>query len=258
MNYTGDFETATWLEDETFVWAYAICEIGNEDNIKIGNSLEDFMNFIEINKNSNYYFRNLKFDGEFVIHYLLTHGFTHIKNRKDKKDKTFSTLISDMGMFYTIEIFFKVGNKTVKKAKLIDSLKIIPLSIDETAKAFGLPISKLKIDYNYPRERGHKLTDEEIEYIKNDVKIDAMALNMLFDEGLNRITSASNALFSYKLTHSKSKFESMFPELPYEIDKDMRSAYKGGFTFLNKIYKEVDTGGGVVLDVNSLYPSVRL
>ena len=109
MNYTADFETATWLEDETFVWAYAICEIGNEDNIKIGNSLDDFMDFIEINKNSNYYFRNLKFDGEFVIHYLLTHGFTHIKNRKDKRDKTFSTLISDMGMFYTIDIFFKSG-----------------------------------------------------------------------------------------------------------------------------------------------------
>lgn len=256
MNYTADFETATWLEDSTYVWAYAICEIGNEDNIKIGNSIEDFMNFIEINKNSNYYFRNLKFDGEFVIHYLLTHGFTHIKNRKDKKDKTFSTLISDMGMFYTIEIFFKVGNKTVKKAKLIDSLKIIPLSIKDTAKAFGLPISKLEIDYNYPRERGHILTEEEREYIKNDVKIDAMALNMMFDEGLNRITSASNALFSYKLTHSKSKFETMFPELPYEIDKDMRCAYKGGFTYLNPIYKEVDTKEGVVLDVNSLYPSV--
>ena len=25
--FTGDFETATWLEDETFVWAWAVCEI---------------------------------------------------------------------------------------------------------------------------------------------------------------------------------------------------------------------------------------
>jgi hypothetical protein len=25
--YTGDFETATWFEDETWVWAWAVCEI---------------------------------------------------------------------------------------------------------------------------------------------------------------------------------------------------------------------------------------
>lgn len=40
------------------------------------------------------------------------------------------------------------------------------------------------------------------------------------------------------------------------MDKDLRKAYKGGFTYLNPIYKEKDVGEGVVLDVNSLYPSV--
>ena len=25
--YVGDFETATWLEDETWVWAWSVCEI---------------------------------------------------------------------------------------------------------------------------------------------------------------------------------------------------------------------------------------
>lgn len=25
--YTADFETATWLEDETYVWAWAVSEI---------------------------------------------------------------------------------------------------------------------------------------------------------------------------------------------------------------------------------------
>lgn len=256
MKFTADFETATWLEDETFVWAWAICEIGNEDNIKIGNDINDFMYLLEKEKNSEVYFHNLKFDGEFIIHYLLTHGFTHIKDRKEKKDKTFSTLISDMGMFYSIEIFFKVGNKRVKKVKLIDSLKIIPFGVDQIAKSFGLPISKLKIDYNLPRERGHILTEEETNYIKHDVKIVALALNVLFKEGLTRITTASNSLYNFKETHSKSKFERMFPILPYEIDKDMRKAYKGGFTYLNPIYKEKDVSSGVVLDVNSLYPSV--
>ena len=256
MKFTADFETATWLEDETYVWAWAICEIGNEDNIKIGNDIDSFMKYIEYESNSTFYFHNLKFDGEFIIHYLLTHGFTYVKNRKERKDKTFTTLISDMGMFYTIEVFFKVGNKRIKNAKFVDSLKIIPFGVDAIAKSFGLPISKLELDYDLPRERGHILTEHERDYIKNDVKIVALALNVLFNEGLDRITTASNALFSYKKTHSKSKFENMFPLLSYEVDEDLRSAYKGGFTYMNPIYKEVDTKEGVVLDVNSLYPSV--
>ena len=32
MKFTADFETATWLSDKSFVWAFALCEIGNEDN----------------------------------------------------------------------------------------------------------------------------------------------------------------------------------------------------------------------------------
>lgn len=258
MKFTADFETCTWLSDETYVWAWAVCEIGNEDNIKIGNDIDSFMKFIELQTNSEYYFHNLKFDGEFIIHYLLTHGFTYVEDRKKRKDKTFTCLISDMGMFYTIEVFFKVGNKRVKNAKFIDSLKIIPFGVDAIAKSFGLPISKLKIDYNAYREVGHELTKEERDYIKNDVKIVALALNVLFNEGLTRITTASNALYNFKKTTKESKFKNMFPLLSLEVDEDLRSAYKGGFTYLNPIYKEVDTGGGVVLDVNSLYPSVRL
>ena len=256
MKFTADFETSTWQENESFVWAFALCEIGNEDNIIIGNNIDDFMKYVEHLPNSDIYFHNLKFDGEFIIHWLLTHGFKHVINKKDRKDRTFSTLISDMGMFYTIEVYFKHWGKRDKKVKFIDSLKIIPFGVSQIAKSFGLPINKLEIDYNKPRELGHTLTKEENDYIKNDVKIVALALNMLFNEGLTRITTASNALNNYKETIGKSKFENLFPELDYELDQDIRLSYKGGFTYLNPIYKEKDTGAGIVLDVNSLYPSV--
>ena len=256
MNYTADFETATWLEDSSYVWAWAVCEIGNEDKITMGNTIDSFMEYIENNKSSKYYFHNLAFDGSFILDYLFKNGFKHIENKEDKEDKTFTTLISDLGMFYTIEVYFKVRGKKVRKATFIDSLKIIPFSVKVIAKSFGLPISKLEIDYNEPRELGHELTEEEKDYIKNDVKIVAMALKVLFDEKLNHITSASNALNDFKKGYKEEKFTKLFPCLPYEIDKDIRQAYKGGFTYLNPIYKEVDVGEGEVLDVNSLYPSV--
>ena len=31
--FTADFETATWLEDECYVWAWALCDIENPENV---------------------------------------------------------------------------------------------------------------------------------------------------------------------------------------------------------------------------------
>lgn len=199
----------------------------------------------------------IKFDGEFIISYLFNHGFEFIKDRKEKRDNTFTTLISDMGLFYSIEVYFKVNGRKTKKVTFIDSLKILNMSVEQVAKSFGLPISKLELDYDRPRERGYQLQEYEKEYITNDVKIMALALDTLFKEGLTYMTAGSDGLHDFKKTHSNRKFDRMFPQLNYIVDHDMRQAYKGGFTYLNPLYKEKDVGGGVVLDVNSLYPSVR-
>jgi len=254
--YTADFETCVWLPDETYVWAWAVSEIGNDENIVIDNNIDSFIEFCKKEKNADFYFHNLKFDGEFIIYWALTHGFTHVVDKSEIKENTFTTCISDMGQFYTITLYYKKGNKKVHKTTFYDSLKIIPFSVDDTAKAFNLPISKLKMDYKKPREIGHILTEDEKAYIKNDVQIMAKALKIIFDEKLTKMTRASNALADYKDIIGKAKFMHYFPTLEYEIDKDLRKSYRGGFTYLNPIYKEKDVGSGVVLDVNSLYPSV--
>ena len=94
--FTADFETATWLPDETYVWAWATCEIGNEENLTIGNNIETFIEFCKSQKNSEFYFHNLKFDGEFIIWWALKNGFRHVKKKEDIEANTFTTLISDM------------------------------------------------------------------------------------------------------------------------------------------------------------------
>lgn len=254
--FTADFETATWVKDETWVWAWAIAEIGNEENLIIDNNIDSFMEFCKKEKNSIFYFHNLKFDGEFIIYWLLKNNFKHVQKKEEIEDCTFTTLISKMGQFYNIVVYFKKGNKKVHKVTFIDSLKIIPFSVDDTAKAFNLPISKLKINYNTPREKNHKITDEEKAYIKNDVLIMAKALKIVFDEGLTRMTRASNALADYKSIVSKTKFKHCFPLISKELDENLRKSYKGGFTYLNPIYKEKDVKNIVNLDVNSLYPFV--
>ncbi len=225
--WSCDFETCTWLEDETYVWAWAMCEIGNEENCYTGIDIKDFLWFCEYNENSIGYFHNLKFDGNFIIDYLLNEGYTWIQNSSAKKTKSFTTLITSLGQFYSIEIYFKVTSKKTIKVTFYDSMKILPFSVKKIAKDFNLPIQKLSIDYNEYRERGHFLTDEEIEYIKHDVKIVSYALDTMFKEGMTKMTTAANALSEFKKIFGKRRFLEWFPELDIEVDDDLRAAYKG-------------------------------
>ena len=253
--FTADFETATWVPDETWVWAWALCDIEDVSHVEVGNSIESFFERIKKEANPYIYFHNLKFDGEFLIFHIMKNlGFEHVES-KEKRTGTFSTLISDMGLFYSIEVYFEVGKKT-KKVTFIDSLKIINQSVESMPKTFKIEENKLEIDYNAPREKGHILTGEEEAYIKNDVVIVAKALSYLFNMGLTKMTAGSNALSEYKEITRLNRFRSLYKPLNYEIDKDIRRAYRGGFTYLNPVYKNKEVKEGEVLDVNSLYPSV--
>lgn len=239
--FTADFETTT-NQSNCHVWAYAICEIGKTDNFIYGTNIKDFIEFCK-NPNENYvlYFQNLKFDSEFIISYLLQNDYKCIKDKKDRADKTFTTLISETGQFYSMEIYFDTHNKKhINKVTIYDSMKILNFSVDQIAHDFNLPIQKLKINYDLERDETHILTDDEIAYIKNDVTIMAMALEIMFNEDLTKMTIGSDALAHYKKLNKR--FITYFPILPYEIDKDIRRSYKGGFTYLNDIYQEQETG----------------
>lgn len=215
-----------------------------------GEDIDSFINYCSlINESSSFYFHNLKFDGEFIIHYLLTHGFVHV-NEKKLGVNQFSTIISELNVFYCIKVKFK--EEVI--ISFFDSLKLLNFSVEEVAKAFNLSIKKLEIDYKAKREKGHKITDEEKEYLKHDVMIMSLALEKMFEMKITRMTIASNAMNFFKDTISKKRFEEWFK--PPLYDKDLRQAYKGGFTYLNEIYRGKEVKEGIVLDVNSLYPSV--
>lgn len=253
MLYSADFET-TVDPNDCRVWAWGVCEINDGYKYKYGNNVDDFFSFMEHSGNSTFYFHNLKFDGEFIFVWLFEHGFKHVIERKDRASKTFTTIISDKGQFYCIEIIFEMKNKNVKKATIYDSLKILPFSVDQVAKAFALPIGKLTLDYATYREPGHVLTPHEVEYLRGDVEVMARALKIMFDQGLTKMTQGANALYDYKTITGKRNFERWFPTPDY--DADVRQSYKGGFTYLNPKYKGINVGTGLVFDVNSLYPWV--
>lgn len=252
--YAGDFETTTDKND-CRVWAYSLCNIEDHNEFVYGNSLDDFFELCQdYLHNYKIWFHNLKFDGVFILNWLFKHDFKWIESKKDRADKTFTTLIGDMGQFYNITVYFKIDKHHTNKVEFFDSLKIFPnFSVEKIATAFDLPIRKLKIDYKKYRPEGWELTPDEIAYIKNDVEIVAIALKEMFSRGLTKMTIASDAINYYR-DHFYG-FRKTFPLLPLEVDKDIRKSYRGGFTYVNEIWREKEVGKGMVLDVNSLYPS---
>lgn len=254
--FVADFETTTNAEN-CHVWAYAICEVGNKDNIIIGTTIDDFMKWCRDSKeNHKVFFHNLKFDGQFIMHWLFHNGFNHTTDPYEKESNTFNTLISDKGLYYQIEVIFYRKGKNVNKVVFQDSLKLIPLSVDAIAKSFKLPISKLQIDYAAHNDLpiGSPLTEDEKEYIQNDVKIVAYAIEYFYSQGLDKMTIGSCALAEYKKLIQKKNFNKYFPTPKYH--DDVKQSYRGGFTYLNPKFAEKSVKDGLVFDVNSLYPSV--
>ena len=245
--YVADFETTGMNEYEatgrTRVWLYSICD-SDSNIVEDGDCIEKFMEWCKGHHSSLIYFHNLKFDGSFIICWLLEHGFPYEEKLTSHSKRGFSTLIGDMGEFYQMKINFAPNCQVV----LYDSLKLIPLTVANIAKAFGLPIQKEIIDYN-----DYTITPEKLSYVHNDVRIVAMALKFFRDSGHTRMTIGSNAYHSFMDTYGSN---ALFPRLPKEWIEEWRPAYRGGRSQVNPKYAGELLKNVRRYDINSMYPSI--
>lgn len=188
-----------------------------------------------------------------MLDWLLKNGYVHIEGDQNFEDGTFKTLISNMGKFYSITVHWKDGHNT----EFRDSLKKLPMSVRRVAKSFNLEMTKGDIDYEAIRPVGWEMTEEEKDYLRRDVSIMAQAMAEVITNGMKKLTVASDSMAEFKNLSGMSKFNTQFPVLNSEIDSEIRRAYRGGFTYADERFKGRQLNrSGLVLDVNSLYPSV--
>ena len=147
----ADFETSTqeWYEKDGYarVWLWGLYDPYN-DMFNYGIDLDSFMENTLVfykNKTPIIYFHNLKFDGSYIVNWLFRNGFAFDKDLS--KAQTFTTAISDMGLWYYIDVCIYVKGKTKRTIRFQDSLKKIPLSVREMSSAFNLEYSKGDLDY---------------------------------------------------------------------------------------------------------------
>lgn len=267
--YACDFETTveddTRTQTESYVWSAAYAQL-YEDNQNIYHNIEDFFDWVfSTPDKSIFYFHNLKFDGFFILHYLLQNGFTftHVKTN-DMENDTFDCVISGDGRFYLI---------TIKKHGFLyfirDSLKLLPFRLEQIGKAFNTAHKKLSMNYKGEHYPNCKISAEESAYIINDVLCLKEALEIMLDKGMKKLTIGANCMKFYReQTRKEFDFKKFFRDLKnfnlhseqygYEnADQYIRKSYRGGWCYLKPEYanKWIRTNGKT-FDVNSLYPSV--
>ena len=277
-----DFETTVYKgQTSTEVWASASVELYTDD-VKIFHSIdEQFDYFLSLNCNIVAYYHNLKFDGSFWLSFLLVDlGYEQAyrkigeselavewKEEKWMSNKSFKYSISDKGMWYSIII--KVNNHFIE---IRDSLKLLPFSVKRIGESFGTKHKKLDMEYTGFRYAGCEITSDEQKYIANDVLVVKEALEIMFNEGHNKLTIGSCCLDEYKniCNHSTSimlDYKEMFPDM-YDVSIDetvykyntagdyIRKSYRGGWCYLVKGKENQIKTNGTTADVNSLYPSM--
>lgn len=276
--FMGDFETTVYKgQVHTEVWASALVEL-YKDTVKIDHSLQDTFDYLRSLKDSCIvYYHNLKFDGSFWLSFLLVDlklkqatWSTDKKNpnqvewlqEKDMPNNSFKYTISDKGQWYTIVI--KTGGKFIE---IRDSLKLLPFSVKRIGQAFKTNHQKLEMEYEGFRYAGCEITEQEKEYIANDVLVVKEALEIMFDEGHEKLTIGSCCLEEYKRIMGEQDYNMFFPDMTEfaideiysypNADEYIRRSYRGGWCYLVKGKEgKVYEGGGLTADVNSLYPSM--
>lgn len=258
--YIIDFETRNAREDvindKTSVWLYDICKIDTLQHIQ-GLTIEEFMKAIKNLAPATFYSHNLKFDGSFILYYLLKNNFTYTLDFSNIKPKEFCTLINDENEIFNIKICFenKKGTRIKQQVELRDSSKKIRGSVKQIALSYHLPIKKLEIDYTKERPVGYNPTLEELEYIKHDTEIIAYVVKNMYEKGMIKLTASSDAFSKYK-EENKKWYSYLFPVIPFEYDQYIRNALKGGLCYINPKHKGRILNEVSIYDSNSFYPFI--
>ena len=271
----GDFETTVYEgQTSTEVWASALVELHTEDVVIHTSILDTFNYLVSLREDLIVYYHNLKFDGTFWLNFLSKkkdywEAYIGIEQKfledEQMPNKSYSYLISDRGMWYLIKIKTEHGYLI----EFRDSLKLLPFSVRKIGKDFKTKHQKTEIEYTGFRQENGRLSDEEKEYIANDVLVIKEALEITFSQGHNKLTIGSCCMAEFKQTMSYWDFQNLFPDL-YEQELDnnehnygassigeyIHKSYKGGWCYLVKGKENREYSNGLTADVNSLYPSM--
>lgn len=266
MIYYSDFETSTTLVDNkvnTYLWG-----IISEDNTikEYGIDLDSFFSFVKTLDKPYIYFHNISWDGVFIVHYLIDKGFKFVEKYSSKEKNTF-TWTAD----YNTNIYKIIINYNGFKIVLLDSLKILLVSVDSLGKVLNLP--KLHIDYDKYKsfKKKEDVPNELLSYLYRDIDIVREFMSS-FSQKVEKVktTIAGTMYYEFINYYGAREFTKDFGSpfgashtLSIEQWEFIKQSYNGGYVAIAPRYVEQDIilsadNPGHSYDWNSMYPSVML
>jgi hypothetical protein len=203
------------------------------------------------NMNTEYAFHNLKFDGSYIVPWLLTHGYEVSQSKPAPQQ--FSILVDNRNSWYSINI------QVTKRRKVLiwDSVKLFPAALEYLPDIYSTPTKKIREDksfYEKVRPVGYIPDERDMQYFENDLQVPAETLNAHIElYGLRfKKTQASQSFYNF--TESFKAWKWRFPALTTEQDNSIRPAYWGGIAHAPKDKAGKDFYNIYVQDINSSYP----
>ena len=276
--YVADSENTTGGYS-TYVYGFGLMNV-NDDEPVIVENIDDAMSLLaKLPSKSCVYFHNFaSYDGWIILYWLLNNGFVWTTDKN--VNKRFTGIITDDRQIYQLKVRF---NKCYVEFR--DTCKLVQGKLDRIGKNLGCETAKLvgTIDYDKERSEGYVMTDTERKYLRNDVVLLKEVVLKIMQMGnlIDNLTAGSFAfnemkdslyqdmkkvsdddMKSFRLSKYYKKdiqehYRFLFPEIPADLDRQLRHAYRGGYC-INWSDGKLYEGHGVVLDFNSLYPSVMV
>ena len=165
--WSADFETTTEanLKKDGYVrvwlWSLVRCDL----KMKLhGKDMFGFLEQVKLWQCKRVFFYNLRFDGSFIVDWLLRQGYEYGKH--------FDTIIDGMNIWYSIRIYWSEDHKIY--TEFYDGLKKFPgMSLNDVAELYDIPKKTMEGEaklenFAMYRPEDYEPTPEEVEYCVHD------------------------------------------------------------------------------------------
>ena len=232
-----------------------LCNI-KTDKLFVINSVDDIIGTIMSNKIRNIYIQDFSYVASYLYYYLISNDIKYNDSNKFNFDgrMAYTAFSSEGGAMYYIKLFFKDGQQFCCEFKSSRNKSMSLLRDLQTSFNIDIDYEINDDDNTLQLSSCDDLSEDIMENTCARAVALAHVMKKLLSSGNTKLTIGSDAMRQWQ------KLDGMhFPSMPRiddELDSKFRLAYRGGFTWLNDVFKNKELGHGFVMDVNSLYPFV--
>ena len=232
-----------------------LCNI-KTDKLFVINSVDDIIGTIMSNKIRNIYIQDFSYVASYLYYYLISNDIKYNDSNKFNFDgrMAYTAFSSEGGAMYYIKLFFKDGQQFCCEFKSSRNKSMSLLRDLQTSFNIDIDYEINDDDNTLQLSSCDDLSEDIMENTCARAVALAHVMKKLLSSGNTKLTIGSDAMRQWQ------KLDGMhFPSMPRiddELDSKFRLAYRGGFTWLNDVFKNKEIGHGFVMDVNSLYPFV--